>query len=112
MIYLYNTEDFETGDFLTFEVLSDDPDGIVGEFPALTDALTPLQKYFIPGNNEDEVYEDGVWSSYSTLDYENYAPIVGGTLNVTADGEAYRFVFDCTDDAGNRISGTIKATSL
>lgn len=112
LISLYNTEDFETGDFLQFEILSDDPEGIIGEFQALTDDATELQNYFIPGNNKNEVYADGMWSTYSTFDYEIFAPIVSGSLKVTADGDVYTFTFDCADDAGNKITGTIKATEL
>ena len=34
-------------------------------------------------------------------------PIADGTINFTRDGNTYTLEFDCLDDAGNAVKGTL-----
>lgn len=38
--------------------------------------------------------------------YGNMAPLTGGKITVSRDGDTYTYVLDLTDDAGNKITGT------
>lgn len=64
---------------------------------------------FVPGDIVND-YLAGCW--YTDIDYAagsgNMAPIVDGTINVTFNEDGTKtFTFDCVDDAGHKITGSV-----
>lgn len=111
-VYLY--EDIETlnGAYLMFEIFCDPAaDDIAGTYAADSwgDCDTPYT--YLPGY----VSGDDMWGSwYVDILYgdmnEDLAPFFDGefTIDIDANG-VYTFTFDCYDDAGYAITGSIKA---
>lgn len=112
MIYLY--EDIETlnGAYLMFEILCDPAaDNIAGTYAADSWGDCDTAYTYLPGY----VLGDDMWGSWY-VDMlngdmnEDLAPIFDGefTIDIDANG-VYTFSFDCYDDAGYAITGSIKA---
>ncbi len=113
VVYLY--EDMETlnGAYLMFEILSDPAaDNIAGTYAADSWGNCDTAYTYLPGY----VSGDDMWGSWY-VDMlggdinEDLAPIFDGefTIDIDADG-VYTFTFDCLDDVGYAITGSIKAT--
>lgn len=97
------------GDYFTTELLIDVSNGF--EFPTGTfNVGWDLNNYtMLPGFLD---YDGNLLFTYYgdlTMDAEGYstatAPIVSGTVTISKEGEEYKFVFDMTDDGGNKITG-------
>ena len=112
VVYLY--EDMETlnGAYLMFEILCDPAaDNIAGTYAADSWGNCDTAYTYLPGY----VSGDDMWGSWY-VDMlggdinEDLAPIFDGefTIDIDADG-VYTFTFDCYDDAGYAITGSIKA---
>ncbi len=108
-------EDMETlnGAYLMFEILCDPAaDDIAGTYAADSWGECDTAYTYLPGY----VSGDDMWGSWY-VDMlggdinEDVAPIFDGefTIDIDADG-VYTFTFDCYDDAGYAITGSIKAT--
>ena len=113
VVYLY--EDMETlnGAYLMFEILCDPAaDNIAGTYAADSWGECDTAYTYLPGY----VSGDDMWGSWY-VDMlggdinEDVAPIFDGefTIDIDADG-VYTFTFDCLDDIGYAITGSIKAT--
>ncbi len=113
VVYLY--EDMETlnGAYLMFEILCDPAaDNIAGTYAADSWGNCDTAYTYLPGY----VSGDDMWGSWY-VDMlggdinEDLAPIFDGefTIDIDADG-LYTFTFDCLDDVGYAITGSIKAT--
>lgn len=118
MISIFADGETFSGESLTFEILTDNTTGITGNYAALTEEATELYDCFLPGDYE---VEDGYLYPYCSwymtvteggMDGEGYAPLVDGELMITEEDGVYTFTFDCYDDAGHNIYGTIQATGL
>ena len=113
VVYIY--EDMETlnGAYLMFEILCDPAaDNIAGTYAADSWGECDTAYTYLPGY----VSGDDMWGSWY-VDMlggdinEDLAPIFDGefTIDIDADG-VYTFTFDCLDDVGYTITGSIKAT--
>lgn len=109
MIMATNSTGEGYGDYFTTELLVDVADG--AEFPTGTFNVgwelndhTMLPGFMDFGGNLLFTYYGDL-----TVDAEGYsmatAPITSGTVTISKEGEAYRFLFDMIDDAGNKVTG-------
>ncbi len=69
--------------------------------------------HFLIGYMEDlgggQYMQTNTW--YMTAGYQDFAPLVDGTIVVEKDSaDNYTFTIDCTDDEGNKISGVFRGT--
>ena len=69
--------------------------------------------HFLIGVMEDlgggQFMQTNTW--YMTAGYQDFAPLVDGTIVVEKDeADNYTFTIDCTDDEGNKISGVFRGT--
>ena len=92
------------GDISGFE------DGIpAGTYSVAENVDSPASFTFMPGLFDYGYAEYTRWCHMAALDGYSYigcAPITGGTIEVSRDGDNYTFVFDMLDDAGHRVTGT------
>lgn len=118
MISIFADGETFSGESLMFEILTDNTTGITGNYAALTEEATELYDCFLPGDYE---VEDGYLYPYCSwymtvtegyMDGEGYAPLVDGELMITEEDGVYTFTFDCYDDAGHNICGTIQAVGI
>lgn len=101
--------DSGVGDYFTTELLVDPSNGTT--FPTGTFNIdwNLADHTMIPGFID---YGGGVLFTYygdltpASDGYSTHsAPIASGTVTITQEGNEHKFVFDMTDDAGNKISG-------
>ena len=116
LVYLY--EDYEdkenfNGAYLMFDILCDPAaDNIAGTYTADSWGECDTAYTYLPGY----VSGDDMWGSWyaDTLAgdiNEELAPIFDGEFTIDIDTNGvYTFTFDCYDDAGYAITGSIKAT--
>lgn len=115
IIYIFTDGETFSGESLMFEILTDNTTGITGNYAAFTDEEAELYDCFLPGDYEvegDEMFLYFSWYMTVTeggMDGEGYAPLVDGELMITEEDGVYTFTFDCYDDAGHNICGTIQA---
>ncbi len=112
-VYIYENVNWDTeeisGHGFNIELLVDPAaEDITGTYVALTENnINNPAGTFIPGAYDIDGY--GIYPYYSwyiTGDYSSFAPIMDGTITITADADGvYTFTFDCVDDAGNAITG-------
>lgn len=112
-VYIYENVNWDTqeitGHGFNIELLVDPAaEDIVGTYAVLTeDNIDNPAGTFIPGAYDSDgysIYPYYTW--YITGDYTSFAPILDGTITITADADGvYTFTFDCVDDAGNAITG-------
>ena len=112
VVYLYEDIESLNGAYLMFEILCDPAaDDIAGTYTADTWGDCDTAYTYLPGY----VSGDDMWGSWY-VDMlggdmnEDLAPIFDGdfTIDIDANG-VYTFTFDCYDDAGYAITGSIKA---
>ena len=115
MISIYENPDEGNGDFLLIDLLVNPvQDYYFGSYAALTDYSNYLNT-FMPGTLDADGYLLGCW--YTVLEEGaltgTYAPLVEGSIDISheADGTV-TFTYDCVDDAGNKVVGTINAYDL
>ena len=113
VVYLYEDMENYNGAYLMFEILCDPAaDNIAGTYAADSYGDCDTAYTYLPGY----VSGDDMWGSWY-VDMlggdinEDLAPIFDGevTIDIDADG-VYTFTFDCLDDVGYAITGSIKAT--
>lgn len=112
-VYMYETVNWDTeeisGHGFNIELLVDPAaEDITGTYVALTENnINNPAGTFIPGQYDIDGYSIyPYYSWYITGDYSSFAPIMDGTITITADADGlYTFTFDCVDDAGNAITG-------
>ena len=84
-------------------------DAYLGEYKACKNAKGEVNT-FVPGQLRNGYEPLNTWtmwceSGMTTGDWGG--PIADGTINFTRDGNTYTLEFDCLDDAGNAITGTL-----
>lgn len=107
-------EDLSTGNggYLLLDLLVDPAnDDWRGTYTVLTDTSDAKGK-FVAGGVDEDGYMMGCW--YADLADGNIggamAPIVDGTITVTAgENGAMTIAYDCVDDNGNKITGSVAA---
>lgn len=103
------------GDYLLIDLLANpSQDDFCASYTALTDNTNYLNT-FMPGTLDADGYTVGCW--YLVIENGEltgtYAPLVEGSIDISreADGTV-TFTYDCVDDAGNKVVGTINAYDL
>lgn len=110
-----------SGLYIVFNILIDKslgyvPDAFLGEYQAYTlDRGTNYASTFIPGTRRG-------YSSYSWLveceegffDYslEPSSPLASGVIRFTKEDNTYTIEYDCKDDKGFDIKGTVRANGI
>ena len=100
------------GGYLLLDLLVDPSnDDWRGTYTVLTD-LSDAKGKFVAGGVDEDSYMVGCW--YAELADGDIggamAPIVDGTITITAgDNGAMTIAYDCVDDNGNKITGSVSA---
>lgn len=95
--------------------LPSEQDECTGEYNALAIHSDNISAYtYLPGAIEQNALR-GAW--YAVMENgsvgETMAPIVYGKINIShGEDGAMLFTFECTDDAGNDITGSVTGTTL
>ena len=103
------------GDYLLIDLLVNPAqDYYFGSYAALTDYSNYLNT-FMPGALDADGYLVGCW--YTVLEEGaltgTYAPLVEGSIDISREADGIvTFTYDCVDDAGNKVVGTINAYDL
>lgn len=109
---IYENDATQSGKYLTLDLLVDPyQDDYCGTYSAF--AESSYMNTFVAGclNNNGLA---GCW--YAEVENAkvtgNKAPIVAGTIEIASNGDGTKtFTFDCLDDAGNKISGSVTAAA-
>ena len=107
-------EDPNTGDggYLLLDLLVDPAnDDWRGTYTPLTD-LSDAKGKFVAGGADEDGYMVGCWYAELTGGMIDgaMAPIVDGTITITAgENGAMTIAYDCVDDNGNKITGSVTA---
>ena len=112
VILIYEDVASQNGNFFLIKLMVDptQPD-FVGTYAGYSDP-TDYINTFIPGNITDDGYMAGCWYSklYNGAIDVPFAPLTEGTITISAEeNDAMLFTYDCVDDSGNKIQGTIRA---
>lgn len=114
MLYIYEDTVTMNGAFIMLDFLSDPyADDIAGTYTADDgDDSYAINTYFPGYVDGDDMY--GVWYTEMVegVDITALAPIADGEIKIECAGNTYTITFDCVDDKGNKITGTIVANPL
>ena len=108
-------ENGTTGDglYLTLDLLTNaSADALAGTYNPSYDA-TSYEKTYVEGGMDEEGYIYGCW--LMTLEDDEitesslYAPMYDGTITLAKSGSKYTVTYNCYDDAGNKITGSVSA---
>lgn len=108
-------ENGTTGDglYLTLDLLTNaSVDALAGTYNPSYDA-TSYEKVYVEGGMDEEGYIYGCW--LMTLEDDEitesslYAPMYDGTITLAKSGSKYTVTYNCYDDAGNKITGSVSA---
>ena len=114
MLYIYEDTETMDGAFIMLDFLSDPyADDIAGTYVADNGDWTYEQNTYFPGYVDGEdMY--GVWYTEMVegVEITALAPIAGGEIKIECAGDVYTITFDCVDDAGHKITGTVVANPI
>ena len=114
MLYIYEDTETMDGAFIMLDFLSDPyADDIAGTYVADNGDWTYEQNTYFPGYVDGEdMY--GVWYTEMVegVDITALAPVAGGEIKIECAGDVYTITFDCVDDAGHKITGTVVANPI
>lgn len=114
MLYIYEDAETYDGAFIMLDFLNDPyADDIAGTYVADNGDSTYEQYTYFPGYVDGEdMY--GVWYTEMVggADITALAPIADGEIKIECAGDVYTITFDCVDDAGNKITGTVVANPI
>ena len=103
-----------SGEYIYLDLISDPAnDTCAGVYSCLEDDNDYLMKY-VPGYITEDYYLAGCW--YTIIQdgalTEVYTPFYDGSISISVDDSGVAtFTFDCIDNGGNAITGTIKANA-
>ena len=114
MLYIYEDTVTMDGAFIMLDLLADpNAADIAGTYTADNgDDSYAINTYFPGYVDGDDMY--GVWYTEMVegVDITAMAPIADGEIKIECAGNTYTITFDCVDDKGNKIAGTIVANPL
>ena len=114
MLYIYEDLVTMNGAFIMLDFLCDPyADDISGTYVADDGDYTYSQYTYFPGYVDgDDMY--GVWYTEMVegVDITALAPITDGEIKIERTDGGYTITFDCVDDAGHKIAGTIVANPI
>ena len=114
MLYIYEDTETMDGAFIMLDFLNDPyADNIAGTYVADDGDSTYEQYTYFPGYVDGEdMY--GVWYTEMVegVDVTAMAPITDGEIKIEYVDGGYTITFDCVDDAGHKITGTVVANPI
>ncbi len=114
MLYIYEDTVTMNGAFIMLDFLCDPyADNIAGTYVADDGDYTYSQYTYFPGYVDgDDMY--GVWYTEMVegVDITALAPVTDGEIKIERTDAGYTITFDCVDDAGYKITGTIVANPI
>ncbi|MBE6202498.1 MAG: hypothetical protein E7135_02425 [Rikenellaceae bacterium] len=114
MLYIYEDTVTMDGAFIMLDFLCDPyADNIAGTYVADNGDSTYEQYTYFPGYVDgDDMY--GVWYTEMVegVDVTAMAPITDGEIKIEYVDGGYTITFDCVDDAGHKITGTVVANPI
>jgi hypothetical protein len=111
-VQIFEDPENGNGGYLLLDLLVDPAnDDWRGTYTVLTD-ISDAKGKFVAGGVDEDSYMVGCWYA-ELIDGEiggAMAPIADGTITVTAgDNGAMTIAYDCVDDNGNKITGSVTA---
>ena len=114
MLYIYEDTVTMDGAFIMLDFLNDpSAEDLSGTYVADDGDFSYSQYTYFPGYVDgDDMY--GVWYTEMVegVDITAMAPIAGGEIKIERTDAGYTITFDCVDDAGYKITGTIVANPM
>lgn len=111
-VQVYEDPNTGNGGYLLLDLLVDPAnDDWRGTYTPLTD-LSDAKGKFVTGSVDEDGYMVGCWYAELTEGMIDgaMAPIADGTITITAgDNGAMTIAYDCVDDNGNKITGSVTA---
>lgn len=111
-VQVYEDPNTGNGGYLLLDLLVDPAnDDWRGTYTPLTD-LSDAKGKFVTGGVDEDGYMVGCWYAELTdgMIDTAMAPIVDGTITITAgENGAMTIAYDCVDDNGNKITGSVTA---
>lgn len=112
-IDIYEDGNTGVGLYLSLDLLTNaSADALAGTYTPSYDA-TSYEKVYVEGGIDEEGYLFGCW--LLTLDGDSVdesgplAPMYDGTITLAKSGSKYTVTYNCYDDAGNKITGSVSA---
>lgn len=108
-----------SGSYLQFEVLVTksqsglQSDKFLGNFTQYEYPSDNFINTFMPGSKIDGFSLQGSWYSRcesGIIDNFHQAPLMDGSLSITKSGNTYTLTFECVDDMGHTIQGTVSGS--
>lgn len=122
LVSIYEDGETFSGDCFMLEILNDNPAGITGTYkPIPYDAAMSgnvVEDCYLIGLYEDydgDLFPIGSWllSILSNeITFERAAPLEMGDMVITQEDGIYTFTFNGFDDAGNKITASVKGTAV
>ena len=122
LVSIYTDGETFSGDCFMLEILNDNPAGITGTYkPIPYDAAMSgdvVEDCYLIGLYEDydgDLFPIGSWllSILSNeITFERAAPLEMGDMVITQEDGIYTFTFNGFDDAGNKITASVKGTAV
>ena len=122
LVSIYADGETFSGDCFMLEILNDNPAGITGTYkPIPYDAAMSgdvVEDCYLIGLYEDydgDLFPIGSWllSILSNeITFERAAPLEMGDMVITQEDGIYTFTFNGFDDAGNKITASVKGTAV
>ena len=122
LVSIYADGESFSGDCFMLEILNDNPAGITGTYkPIPYDAAMSgdvVEDCYLIGLYEDydgDLFPIGSWllSILSNeITFERAAPLEMGDMVITQEDGIYTFTFNGFDDAGNKITASVKGTAV
>ena len=114
MLYIYEDTETYNGAFIMLDFLCKPyAADISGTYTPDNGDSTYEQYTYFPGYVDGEdMY--GVWYTEMVegVEITALAPITDGEIKIECEGNVYTITFDCVDDAGNKITGTVVANPI
>ncbi|MBO7300329.1 MAG: BACON domain-containing protein [Tidjanibacter sp.] len=114
-IDIYEDGSTLSGVYLSLDLLTDSSaDALSGTYTASYGVTSSYEKTYVEGGIDEEGYLYGSWLctlvAGEFADSSIYSPIYEGTITLSKSGDKYTVTYNCTDDAGYKITGTATAS--
>ena len=121
LVSIYEDGETFSGDSFLLEILNDNPTGITGTYypvpyaAAMSGDITG--NCYLIGEYEDydgDLFPIGSWLLSiveNEITFERAAPLEKGEMVITQENGEYTFTFNGYDDAGNKVTASVKGTA-
>ena len=114
-IDIYENGSTLTGVYLSLDLLTNsDANSLSGTYNPSYSVSSSYEKTYVEGAMDEEGYLYGCWVltlvNDDFTDSSIYAPMYDGTITISKSGDKYTINYNCTDDAGYKVTGSVNAS--